>query len=67
MLERYDVSSHGSPPTPPFSASGSLRNFSSKLSQAQYQQTDAAIANTNAQDQYQLSLTALNYQIGTAP
>jgi outer membrane protein len=38
-----------------------------ELSQAQYQQIDAAIANTNAQYQYQLSLAALNYQVGTTP
>jgi outer membrane protein len=38
-----------------------------ELSQAQYQQTDAAIGNTNAQYQYRLALATLNYQIGTAP
>jgi len=38
-----------------------------ELSQAQYQQTDAAIANTNAQYQYRLALATLNYQIGAAP
>ena len=38
-----------------------------ELSQAQYQQTDAAIANTNAQYQYRLALATLNYQIGTNP
>ncbi|HZB88318.1 MAG TPA: TolC family protein [Terracidiphilus sp.] len=38
-----------------------------ELSQAQYQQTDAAIGNTNALYQYRLSLAMLNYQIGTAP
>jgi len=35
-----------------------------ELSQAQYQQTDAAMGNTNAQYQYRLSLATLNYQIG---
>lgn len=38
-----------------------------ELSQAQYQQTDAAIGNTNAQYQYRLALATLNYQIGTTP
>ena len=38
-----------------------------ELSQAQYQQTDAAIGNTNAQYQYRLALATLNYQIGTMP
>ena len=38
-----------------------------ELSQAQYQQTDAAIGNTNAQYQYRLSLATLNYQIGATP
>jgi outer membrane protein len=38
-----------------------------ELSQAQYQQTDAAIGHTNAQYQYRLSLAALNYQIGATP
>jgi outer membrane protein len=38
-----------------------------ELSQAQFQQTDAAIGNTNAQYQYRLSLAALNYQIGATP
>lgn len=38
-----------------------------ELSQAQLQQTSAAIDNTNAQYQYRLSLAGLNYQIGTAP
>lgn len=38
-----------------------------ELSQAQYQQTDAAIGNTNAKYQYRLALATLNYQIGTAP
>ncbi len=38
-----------------------------ELSQAEYQQTDAAIGNTDAQYQYRLSLATLNYQIGTTP
>ncbi len=38
-----------------------------ELSQAQFQQTDAAIGNTNAKYQYSLALATLNYQIGTAP
>ncbi len=38
-----------------------------ELSQAQFQQTDAAIGNTNAQYQYRLALATLNYQIGTTP
>jgi outer membrane protein len=38
-----------------------------ELSQAQLQQTSAAIDNTNAQYQYKLSVAALNYQIGTNP
>jgi outer membrane protein len=38
-----------------------------ELSQAQLQQTSAAIDNTNAQYQYRLSLAALNYQIGANP
>jgi outer membrane protein len=45
-----------------------------ELSRAQYQQTDAAIGNTNAQCQnaqyqyeYRLTLAALNYQIGALP
>jgi outer membrane protein len=38
-----------------------------ELSQAQYQQTDAAIGNTNAQYQYRFALAALNYQIGATP
>jgi outer membrane protein len=37
------------------------------LSQAQFQQTDAAIGNTDAQYQYRLSLAALNYQTGATP
>ncbi|WP_229741099.1 TolC family protein [Silvibacterium dinghuense] len=36
-----------------------------ELSQAQYQQTDAAIGNSNAQYQYRLSLATLNYEIGS--
>ena len=38
-----------------------------ELSQAQYQQTDAAIGNTDAEYQYWLSLATLNYQIGANP
>ncbi len=38
-----------------------------ELSQAEYQQTDAAIGNTNAQYQYRLALATLNYQTATAP
>ena len=38
-----------------------------ELSQAQYQQTDAAIGNTNAQYQYRLAVATLNYQIGETP
>ncbi|MFZ0744531.1 MAG: TolC family protein [Terracidiphilus sp.] len=38
-----------------------------ELSQAQYQQTDAAIGNTDAQYQYRLSLATLNYEIGATP
>ncbi len=38
-----------------------------ELSQAQYQQTDAAIGNTDAQYQYRLALAALAYQIGATP
>jgi outer membrane protein len=38
-----------------------------ELSQAQYQQTDAAIGYTNAQYQYRLALATLNYQIGANP
>ena len=38
-----------------------------ELSQAQYQQTDAAINNTNAQYQYRFALATLNYQIGSTP
>lgn len=38
-----------------------------ELSQAQLQQTQAAIGNTNAQYQYRLSLATLNYETGTQP
>lgn len=38
-----------------------------ELSQAQLQQTQAAIAQTNAQYQYRLSLATLDYQTGTRP
>lgn len=38
-----------------------------ELTQAQFQQTDAAIGNTNAQYQYRLSLATLNYQVGATP
>ena len=38
-----------------------------ELSQAQFQQTDAAMGNTNAEYQYRLSLSTLNYQIGMNP
>jgi outer membrane protein len=38
-----------------------------ELSQAEYQQTDAAIGNTNARYQYRLALATLNYQIGATP
>jgi outer membrane protein len=38
-----------------------------ELSQAQLQQTSAAIDNTNAQYEYRLARAALDYQIGTAP
>ncbi len=38
-----------------------------ELSQAQLQQTSAAIDNTNAQYQYRLALATLNYQIGANP
>jgi outer membrane protein len=38
-----------------------------ELSQAEYQQTDAAIGNTNAQYQYRLALATLDYQIGSTP
>jgi outer membrane protein len=38
-----------------------------ELSQAQFQQTDAAISNTDAQYQYRLALATINYQTGVAP
>ena len=38
-----------------------------ELSQAEYQQTDAAIGNANAHYQYRLALATLSYQIGSAP
>jgi outer membrane protein len=38
-----------------------------ELSQAQFQQTDAAIGNTDAQYQYRLALAALRYQTGATP
>jgi outer membrane protein len=38
-----------------------------ELSQAQLQQTSAAIDNTNAQYQYRLALATLDYQVGTTP
>jgi outer membrane protein len=38
-----------------------------ELSQAQFQQTDAAIGNTNAQYQYRLAISALNFEIGATP
>ncbi len=38
-----------------------------ELSQAQFHQTDAAIGNTDAQYQYLLALSTLNYRIGTTP
>lgn len=38
-----------------------------ELSQAQYQQTDAAIGNTNAEYQYRLALSVLNHEIGAMP
>jgi len=38
-----------------------------ELSQAQLQQTDAAIAYVNAQYQYRLALSTLNFQIGVQP
>ncbi|HXS77337.1 MAG TPA: TolC family protein [Terracidiphilus sp.] len=38
-----------------------------ELSQAEYQQTDAAIGNANAQYQYRMALATLNYQIGSEP
>jgi outer membrane protein len=38
-----------------------------ELSQAQLQQTSAAIDNTNAQYEYRLAIATLNYQVGTTP
>jgi outer membrane protein len=38
-----------------------------ELSQAQYQQTDAAIGSADAQYQYRLALATLNYQTGANP
>ena len=38
-----------------------------ELSQAELQQTDAQIGNTNSQYQYRLALSTLNYQIGVQP
>jgi outer membrane protein len=38
-----------------------------ELSQAQLQQTDAAIGYVNAEYQYRLSLSTLNFEIGVAP
>jgi len=38
-----------------------------ELSQAQFQQTDAAIGNTDSQYQYRLALATLNYQTGERP
>ncbi len=38
-----------------------------ELSQAQFQQTDAAIGSADAQYQYRLALATLNYQIGANP
>jgi outer membrane protein len=38
-----------------------------ELSQAQFQQTDAAIGNTDAQYQYRLALATINYEIGANP
>jgi outer membrane protein len=38
-----------------------------ELSQAQYQQTDAAIGYTNAQYQYSLALATIAYQTGATP
>jgi len=37
------------------------------LSQAEYQQTDAAIGNTNAIYQYRLAIATLGYQVGSNP
>jgi outer membrane protein len=38
-----------------------------ELSQAQLQQTSAAIDNTNAQYEYRWAIATLNYQVGTTP
>jgi outer membrane protein len=38
-----------------------------ELSQAQFQQTDAAIGHTDARYQYRLALATLNYQTGATP
>ena len=38
-----------------------------ELSQAQFQQTDAAVSNTNARYGYRLALATLNYETGTGP
>jgi outer membrane protein len=38
-----------------------------ELSQSQLEQTQASIENVNAQFEYQLSLAALNYQLGNLP
>ena len=38
-----------------------------ELSQAQLQQTQAAISHTNAQYEYRLALATLNYQVGVQP
>lgn len=38
-----------------------------ELSQAEFQQTDAAIGNANARYQYKLALATLNYQTGANP
>lgn len=38
-----------------------------ELSQAQFQQTDAAIGNTDARYQYRLALATLSYQTGATP
>jgi outer membrane protein len=38
-----------------------------ELSQAQLQQTSAAIDNTNAQYEYRLAMATLNYQVGATP
>jgi outer membrane protein len=38
-----------------------------ELTQAELQQTSAAIDNTNAQYEYRLALATLNYQLGTTP